>query len=92
MTEMGQKEASVLCSLLGQSSPHLVGKQAGRKEQGLSEVSTLGHQVSQKSVTARKQTLPLQDLSRPFALHCFRIASQHRQEILWGDILQRIGR
>lgn len=29
----------------------------------------------------------LQDLSRPFALHCFRIASQHRQEILWGDIL-----
>lgn len=38
-----------------------------------------------------KRTLPLQDLPRPFALHCFCITSQHSKEVFRRDILQTIG-
>lgn len=63
----GRKEASVLCSLLGRSSPPLVGKEAGHKEQGLSEVSTLGAPGQPE-----KRDSPKTDItsSRPFQTLC----------------------
>lgn len=42
------------------------------------------------SVEPTKQTVPLQDFSRPLALHSLCITSQHGEEVLRGHILRGI--